>query len=109
VRHGQVSAQVALNQPKVVQGEKGPELHFSMSRQGESSTYGELRVTRPGSSEPIYMVRGLAIYPELENRLVRLPLTAEQAAELKGRLRFEYREMPEAGGDVIAAIDTDLG
>ena len=36
-----------------------------MSRSGESSTYGELRVTRPGSDEPVFMARGIAIYSEL--------------------------------------------
>ncbi len=109
IRHGKVEAQVALNQPKVVQSESGPQLHFNMTRQGQSSVYGELRVTKRGSSEPIYMIRGLAIYPELQGRSVKLPLTPEQAAAMKGQLRFEFREMPEAGGDMIAAVDAVLG
>lgn len=109
IRHGRLDAQVALNQPKVVQGARGPELHFDMTRQGESSVYGEFRVTKRGSGEPIYMIRGLAIYPELQGRSVRLPLTPEQAAAMKGPLRFEFREMPEAGGDTIASVDAVLG
>lgn len=108
VRAGRVEAQVAMEQPSVVSGPKGPELHVGIQREGESSTYGELRVMKRGSSEPIYAVRGLAIYAEVNERKVRLPLTPEQAAAMKGPLRFEYREMPESGGGLIAAVDTVL-
>lgn len=109
VRHGRLEAQVAMTQPKVAQGPRGPELQFQMSRQGDSSVYGELRVTKPGSNEPIYKVRGLAMYPELQHRTISLPITPEQAAAMKGPLKFEYREMPEAGGDVIASVEAVLG
>lgn len=109
VRHGRVDAQVAINQPQVVAGPRGPELKFTMSRRGDSSTYGELVVTKPGMKEPVVFVRGIAIYPEVQEREIRIPVTPEQAAALSGQVRFEYREMPEAGGDVIAAVDTRLG
>lgn len=109
VRHGRLQATVAINDPKVITGARGPELQLSMSRSGASSTYGELRVTRRGSDDPIFMARGIAIYSEVAERTVQFDLTPEQAAGLKGQLRFEYREMPEAGGTVIAAVETVLG
>lgn len=109
VRHGRLEATAAIEQPSVVAGANGPELQMTINRQGASSTYGELRVLRKGGGDPVYQVRGIAVYPEVERRSVRLPLTPEQAAAMKGALRFEYREMPEAGGGLIAAIDTVLG
>lgn len=109
VRHGRLQATVAINDPKVVDGPRGPELHLAMSRNGDSSTYGELRVTRPGSDEPVFLARGIAIYSELAERTVQFDLTPEQAAAMKGQLRFEYREMPEAGGALIASVETVLG
>lgn len=109
VRHGRVEAQVGMAQPRVIQTEDGPQLALTMSRSGDSSTYGELRVTKRGVSDPIVISRGLAIYPELGTREVQIPLTEEQAASLTGQLRFEYREMPEAGGALIAAVDAALG
>jgi P pilus assembly chaperone PapD len=109
VRHGRLQARVAIHDPKVVAGERGPELQIALSRSGASSTYGELRVTRPGSDEPVFLARGIAIYSELAERTVQFDLTPEQAAALKGQLRFEYREMPEAGGALIAAVETVLG
>ncbi len=109
IRHGKVQAEAAFTQPRIAQGEKGPELHFNINRSGSSSTYGVLRVLARGQDEPVYEARGLAIYPEVSARSVALRLSPEQAAMLRGPLRFEYREMPEAGGGLIAAIDTVLG
>ncbi len=108
VRHGRVEAQVAITQPSIVQGEDGPELAMSISRAGDSSAYGELRVTKAGVADPIVQLTGLAIYPEIEARTVRVRLTPEQASALNGQLRIEYREMPEAGGGLLAAVDTVL-
>jgi len=108
VRHGRLEVQAAMDQPHVVAGEHGPELQFSIARHGDSSTYGELKVFKRGLADPIYFVRGIAVYPELEHRTVALPLTSEQVLAMKGPLRFEYRELPEAGGGLIAAIDTVL-
>lgn len=109
VRQGRVEAQVALTQPSIVEGERGPELAISISRNGDSSTYGVLSVTKPGLADPIVELRGVAVYPELNEREVRVLLSPEQRAGLTGQLRIEYREMPEAGGGLIAAVDTFVG
>lgn len=109
IRHGRLEAQVAINQPRVEMSEQGPQLVMELERNGESSTYGELRVTKPGQSDPVYLVRGVAVYAELSKRELRLRLTSEQAAAMTGQLRFEYREMPDKGGDLIAAVDAVLG
>jgi len=108
VRHGQLEVQATLSGPNVVEGERGPELHFTIDRHGARSTYGELRVLKPGLPDPVYFVRGLAVYPEVEHRQVVLPLSPDQAAALRGRIRLEYRELPEAGGGLIAALDASL-
>lgn len=109
VRHGRVEAQVAINQPQIVQGEVGPELSIMISRAGDSSTYGDLVVTKPGREEPLMNLRGVAVYPEVNDREVRVRLTPEQAAEFRGQVRVEYRETVEAGGGMIAAVDSFVG
>ena len=55
------------------------------------------------------MLRGLAVYPEVQNREVRVRLTPEQAALFNGQIRIEYRETPDAGGGLIAAVDSFVG
>ncbi len=106
VRQGRLEAQVALSDPALVQGEDGPELVVSINRSGEASAYGVLTITKPGLDEPLVSLRGIAVYPELNAREVRIRLTPEQAAALRGPVRIEYRDMPNVGGGLIAAIDT---
>ena len=109
VRHGNVEAQVALTQPSIVQGEKGPELAMTIERTGESSTYGSLSVVKPGIPDPIVLAGGIAVYPEIGSRQVRINLTDEQVALLRGPARIEYRELEEKGGALIAAVDGVIG
>lgn len=108
VRKGRVEATAGISSARVVRTDKGAELSLRMTRAGQASTYGELRVTAPGKDDPVFMTRGVAIYPELSERELTLPLSAEQAAAMHGRLRFEYREMPEAGGGVMASYEATL-
>ncbi len=109
VRQGRLEAQVALSDPALVQGEDGPELVVSINRSGEASAFGVLTITKPGLDEPVVSLRGIAVYPELNMREVRIRLTSEQAAALRGPVRIEYRDMPNVGGGLIAAIDTMVG
>lgn len=109
VRHGRVEAQVALTQPSIIQGEDGPELAMSIARSGESSTYGTLSVIKAGVDEPIVLSGGIAVYPEIGERQVRIKLTPEQLAQIRGPGRIEYREVPELGGGLIAAVDGMIG
>ncbi|MEO0906391.1 MAG: molecular chaperone [Pseudomonadota bacterium] len=109
VRQGRLEAQVALSDPALVQGEDGPELVVSINRSGEASAYGVLTITKPGLDEPLVSLRGIAVYPELNAREVRIRLTPEQAAALRGPVRIEYRDTPNVGGGLIAAIDTMVG
>ncbi|MFN2099334.1 molecular chaperone [Altererythrobacter sp. MF3-039] len=105
IRHGKVDVQAGIVEPQLIQGEEGPELHLGITREGASSTYGMLRVVKPGEGT-VFEARGLAVYPELSKRSVVFRLTPEQAVLMQGSLRFEYRDMPEAGGGLIAALDT---
>ena len=107
VRQGRLEAQVSITDPHLVQGEHGPQLELGLVRTGQSSTYGEVSVTKGGKQ--VFRARGIAVYPEIGNRNVALPLSPDQAADMHGPVRIEYREMPEAGGGTLAAIDTVLG
>lgn len=109
VRHGRVEAQVALTQPAIVQGEAGPEFSMAIERSGDSSTYGALTVFKPGASDPVLQLGGVAVYPEIGHREVRFRLNPEQVTALRGPVRVEYREMPEQGGGLIAAVEGVIG
>ncbi len=110
VRKGRLEAIAAIQNPQITAGPGGQDvLTLDLARKGESSTYGEIRVMKQGQDEPIYLARGVAVYSELSERTVRMGLNAEQAAAMRGPVRIEYRQMPEKGGDLIAAVDTVIG
>ena len=109
IRHGQVEATTAIDTARMLQtGDGRPILSFAIERSGDASVFGDL-VAIPARGEPMFLARGVAVYPEVDRRMVNVVLNEEQAAALRGPVRLEYREPPERGGDVIAAIDTDLG
>ena len=108
VRKGDLSAQGALKSAALVPGENGPMLAVQMGRTGNRSTYGEIRVTRTGASEPVMIARGIAVYPEINERTVMLPLAPGQADAMRGAVQVEYREPVENGGQTIARLDTVL-
>jgi len=108
VRKGQLQAEAAIFNPRVVKTGEGSALTLEMSRSGAKSIYGELDVFAPGSKSAVYTARGVAVYPEVPARTLELPLAADQAAKLHGPLRFEYREVPENGGKLIAAVEATL-
>lgn len=71
---------------------------FTLSRTGDRSVYGRIRVTKAGVATPIYEARGLAVYTELASRTVALSLTPQAAAVLTGPLTVQYLEDNDTGG-----------
>ena len=108
VRKGKLEAQAALANPRLHSDEGGQSLQLDLSRKGTASVFGEIRVTKPGLSEPVMVARGIAIYPELDSRVVALPINDEIAASLKGPVTIGYYEAIENGGGLIAEVKSVL-
>lgn len=108
VRQGQLQAGATLAHPRIERAGATGQLHLDLTRSGDRSVYGEVRVLVPGQRDPVMLVRGIAIYPEVTGRKLALPVTADQLARLRGPVRIEYREPPETGGALIAALDANL-
>ena len=54
------------------------------------------------------VARGIAVYPEVGQRSVTLPVPPEVAAQLKGQVTVEYYEPANSGGGLIAKTDMVL-
>ena len=108
IRQGNLHATAAIANGKLEQDPDGQALTFDLSRSGDRSTYGEIRVTKQGLSEPVMVARGIAVYPEVNQRKVILPVPPEVAAQLKGAVSVEYYEPLNAGGGLIAKTDMVL-
>ncbi len=108
VRKGELKATAAIANASIARDNEGQTLQFSLARQGDRSVFGEVHVTRPGVAEPLLVAKGIAVYPELQSRIVSLPLDAASAAKMPGEVVISYYEAPEAGGGLIAQLRTVL-
>ena len=80
-----------------------------MTRTGNESVYGDLFVYPQGAKDPVFVLRGIGVYPEIGTRHASFALTPTEAAVMKGRMRIEYRDAGEKGGALIASVDAVLG
>jgi P pilus assembly chaperone PapD len=108
VRKGELKATAAIANANIARDNEGQTLQFDLARQGDRSVFGEVHVTRPGVAEPLLVAKGIAVYPELQSRIVSLPLDAASAAKMPGEVIISYYEAPEAGGGLIAQLRTVL-
>jgi P pilus assembly chaperone PapD len=108
VRYGNLQATAAIANGRMEQNPEGQSFAFDLSRSGDRSTYGEIRVTKAGLDEPVMVARGIAVYPEVAMRTVTLPVPPEIAAQLTGPITVEYYESANDGGGLIAKTDMVL-
>ncbi|MCZ8018937.1 molecular chaperone [Novosphingobium sp.] len=106
IRKGRLEAGATIANPRLVRTATNTVLELDMRRTGQRSVYGEILGKR--GSEQVFQIKGVAIYPEVEGRTVKIPLSADQLGKLKGPVRIEYREMPENGGQLIAEVTSAI-
>ncbi|MEY4056411.1 MAG: hypothetical protein RL519_1746 [Pseudomonadota bacterium] len=106
IRKGRLEAGATIANPRLGGNATSKWLDLDMRRTGHRSVYGEIVGKRGG--EEVFAIKGVAIYPEIERRTIRIPLTAAQVSKLTGPIRIEYRELPENGGQLIADITTTV-
>ena len=105
VRYGNLQATAAIANGRMEKDAEGQSFAFDLSRSGDRSTYGEIRISKPGVAEPVMIARGIAVYPEVTKRTVSLPVPPEIAAQLKGPISVAYYESANDGGALIAKSD----
>lgn len=97
--HIESSAPSATPSPE----KRGPLVAFDLVRQGTSSAYGNFEVRVVGErrgAEPLGVVRGVAVYPEIARRAVRIPLSRGPSPGEK--LEVTFTDDDTSPGKVIA-------
>ncbi len=108
VRLGNLEAKAALsNVQKISDGGK-PAISLDISRTGDRSTFGEIKVFKQGVSEPIAQAAGIAVYTEVGQRSVVIPIDPAKAASATGAVRVEYVEPTDTGPVTIAETSAVL-
>lgn len=108
IRQGNLKATAGIANGRMEENQNGQSFAFDLSRTGTRSTYGEIRITKPGADDPLLVARGIAVYPEIGQRKVSLPLPAEIAEQMNGPISVEYYEPNNVGGGLITKTDMVL-
>lgn len=114
VRHGEISASVAVSQMELQGAANGqpPLLSVLFERSGNKSVYGDLTVLftpQGGSEQTLAKANGVAIYVPTPRRRMDLPLQLEHGVALRnGTLRVTLREREEAGGAMITEASRQI-
>jgi P pilus assembly chaperone PapD len=114
VRHGATSASVNLTHLALQKNEaKHDLLTLQFEREGNSSVYGDLRVTFTprggGKPQAVAQADGIAVYTPNRVRSATLPLELPAGMTLAGgTLVVSYNERPEAGGKLLAKATLEL-
>ena len=108
VRLGNLEAKAGIsNVRKVTDGGK-PAISVDIARSGSRSTYGEIRVLKAGIDKPIAMAAGVAVYTEIGQRSVTVPIDPAQLANATGQVTVQYVEPTDTGPVTIAETSAVL-
>lgn len=108
VRMGNLSAAAGIANVHLTTDKGKPAVALDLSRQGSRSTFGEIRVLKRGIADPIALQRGVAVYTELSQRQVVVPLDERYAAQASGPVTVQYVETTDAGPATIAETSVVL-
>jgi P pilus assembly chaperone PapD len=87
---------------QMIGGKNTPTLTLDLVRQGASSLFGNIEVRARGrSGEPIGIVRGVGVYPEIGRRTVIIPLTRDPGAD---KLDITFTDDDTAPGKQLAKL-----
>lgn len=90
LRVGMLEASITMDSAALAK-DAADQLVVRLTRAGTRSTYGDITFTPEGAKEPVWVVRGVAIYTPNTGRDVIVPLPPEVRAGLAGkRVRIDY-------------------
>jgi len=108
VRLGNLQARAGIADVHLVKEGGKPAVALQLSRSGTRSTFGEVRVMKAGIKDPIAIQRGVAIYTDVSQRSVAIPVNDKLLASANGPVTVQYVETTEAGPQVIAEASAVL-
>ena len=102
VRLGNLQAKAGIANVQLVQKDGKRLVSLDLSRSGDRSTYGEVRVLKAGVKDPIAIQKAVAVYKEVNSRKVEIPISEEFKGDPAGQVTVQYVETYDDGSDTIA-------
>lgn len=108
VRLGNLQAKVGIANVALTKHEGKPAVALDLVRGGDRSVYGDVRVTKAGLKEPIAVQRGVAVYTEVGQRHVVIPVNPALASAATGPVTVEFLETSDSGAVSMASTTAVL-
>jgi len=108
VRLGKVEAKAGIADVRHVAGKGGEEVSLTLSRSGNRSLFGEVRVMKAGVKDPVAIAKGIAIYREVDRRTVSVPKAVGYAGPLSGPVTVQFYETTDSGAVLTAETSAVL-
>jgi hypothetical protein len=81
---------------------------LDLTRAGDRSVFGDVRVFKSGVKDPIAVQRGVAVYTEIGTRHVVIPVNPDFAASAAGPVTVDFVETTDTGPVPMAETKTVL-
>lgn len=108
VRLGQLQVQAGIANVRLDQQDGKKAVSLELTRSGQRSTYGEVRVLKAGNKEPIAIQRAVAVYTELGSRKLNIPIDEAFKGDVRGPVTVQYVETFVDGNRTIAETQAIL-
>lgn len=109
VRLGNLQATAGIANVALGHGKDGNTVvSLDLSRTGTRSTFGEVRVLKPGVKDPVALQKAVAVYTEINSRHVDVPVNPAFKGDLSGPVTVQYVETFDDGSHVIAETQAVL-
>jgi hypothetical protein len=102
VRLGNLQAQAGIANVHLDKKDGKPAVALDLSRKGDRSTFGEIRVLQQGVKNPVAVQKAVAVYKEIGVRRVLVPLDAAHQGGISGPVTVQYVETFDDGSRVLA-------
>lgn len=97
IRMGNLQAKVGIANVQLTKQDGKPAVALDLTRAGDRSVFGDVRVFKAGIKDPIAIQRGVAVYTEVDKRHVVIPVTPDVAGAASGPVTVDFVETSEAG------------
>lgn len=108
VRLGNLQASAAISNVHLDKNGGKPAVDLDLSRSGTRSTFGDIRVLKPGVKDPVAVQRAVAVYTELGLRHLSIPVDPEFKGDISGPVTVEYVESFDDGKQKLAQTQAVL-
>ena len=108
IRLGNLQAKVGIANVALTKVDGQRAVALDLVRGGDRSVFGDVRVYKAGIKEPIALQRGVAVYTEVDQRRVVIPLTPELASAATGPVTVEFVENSDNGPVQLASTSAVL-